>query len=107
MTGVPTFFVTEIGDTYVKENFRKLKDFLSTESVFVGFRVFEVVFKAAETNRKLSHGLGFLPKDLIITSQIGAGTVTFNQALTTRDELVLSSTDACTVRFLAGTFQGG
>jgi hypothetical protein len=105
MSRLPELNVNQIEDTYTRENFRRLVEFLKQEYLFLGFRSFEVEFKAAETNHKFSHNLGVLPKDVIVTSTIGPGTVSFNAELSTSEVLNITVTDAVIVRFIAGTFK--
>ena len=107
MKNFPQIEVTKIADPYARENFKKLQEFLAVEFLFLGFRFFEKEFKGAEPHHRLSHNLGFLPKDVIITSITGAGSATFNQELSTKEELDITATGACIVRFLVGTFNEG
>jgi len=100
----PQLFTSQITDKFIRTNFQKISDFFVTLSIFANFRAFEVEFKGAESHHKFTHGLGFLPKDVLITSKTGVGGVTFNQELTTADTLDMTATDACVVRFLAGAF---
>lgn len=104
MSQAPEFVIDRITDQVVRDNFRKLKEFMDSELVFSGFRKFEITFTAAEPHHRLPHGLGFLPKDIVLTSRIGSGVVSFNQDLSTTTELDLTSTGACVVRFIAGSF---
>ena len=106
MSKQPELAVNQVPEVFTRENFRRLKDFFALEVAFLGFRFFTFEFKTAESGRKFNHNLGFLPKDIVLTSKTGPGVVTFNQDLTTKDELSISSTDAAIIRFLAGSFDG-
>lgn len=101
---VPKLFVSQIVDTYSRENFRKIGDFFRQLSLFSNFKVFTLSFTAAEDHHKFTHNLGFLPKDIIVTSKTGSGTVTFNQDLSDTINLDITATGACEIRFLAGAF---
>ena len=68
------------------------------------FRHFEIVFPASVSNFKYPHKLGFMPKDVILTSSIGAGTATFNYTLFDNINLNITTSGAVTIRFLAGSF---
>jgi hypothetical protein len=106
MAGLPILLLKEIPDLYVRENFKRLKDFFRQESPLLGFKHFELVFDAAVTNYKLRHGLGFVPKDVIQTSLTGAGVVTWNYSSFDKDSADLTVSGPCTVRFFLGTYNG-
>lgn len=88
-----------------QENFDRIRLFLE-EDLFTKFdgAFFELSFSAAVTNEKVPHNLGFLPSDIFITSQIGAGTITFNQDKTSLTDFDITTTGAVDVRFVAGSF---
>lgn len=71
-------YVSQFDDPYIQQNFKTLGDlfklipFLKGEWRFIEFQV-----TATGTNQKVSHSLGFAPKDILVTSTIG-GTITFN-----------------------------
>lgn len=93
-----------IEDTGIRENFSNiLEEFKKTIHRF-DFQFFEVVFTAAVTNYKFKHNMRFVPKDVIQTSVIGAGAVTFNYANFDSNFIDITTTGACTVRFIAGNF---
>lgn len=108
----PEFSISEIADIYIRKNFERLRDFLNNEPNLDGFRAFQVTFTATNTAFKFTHRLGFLPKDVIITSLTGTGTVVFNYSRFTATELDLtiggtvSTTAPTVVRFLVGTLSG-
>lgn len=110
---LPTLAISQISDRYSQENFQQLQDYLRTESVFLGFKFFEVSFTSTADHYKFKHNLGFLPKDVLITSQIGSGSLAVNSSLATADSLdftisgTVTKDNPLTVRFLAGTFNTG
>ena len=69
------------------------------------FKAFEVDLEEATANFEVRHGLGFAPKDIIQTSAIGSGSVTWNYTLFTKEVVVLTVSNAVKVRFLAGSFE--
>lgn len=95
-----------------------MRDWLRTQSPLAGFKSFELTFtqnydgSTAKTAYAFPHNLGFLPKDIIITSQKGVGVAKFNQSLTDSSNLYIDVSGSPTtagplvVRFLAGTYQG-
>lgn len=99
--------VLEIEDAKLQENFRRLQNFLNGETPILQgeWKFFEQVFLGAVTNFKLRHGLGFVPKDIIQTSKIGAGNVTFDYANFTKDHIILTTTGPCSFRFFAGRYE--
>ncbi len=88
-----------------QENFDRIRQYLS-EDLFTKFdgSLFEHEFVSAVTNFKLPHFLGFLPRDLIVTSKIGAGIITFNYDKFSIADLDITTTGPVTVRFVAGSF---
>lgn len=111
--GLPVIELNSILDEIVRKNFQRLKDFFSQETPLLGFRHFEITFTQAVNNLKFPHNLGFLPKDVLLTSIIGAGSVIFNYNLFTSTEMDITVTGSVTsavpttVRFFAGTNSGG
>lgn len=69
------------------------------------FKAFEVELEGAASHFEVKHGLGFVPKDIIQTSVIGSGSVTWNYALFTKEVVILTVSNAVKVRFLAGSFE--
>ena|SRR3990167_5300767 len=96
----------DIKDVYVRENFFRLKKFFDKNVILKpDFRHFEIVFTAAVTNFRFKHGLGYLPKDIIQTSSIGAGALTWNYSLFTDEFLDITTTGVVTVRAFIGTYR--
>ena len=95
----------DIKDQRVRESIQWMYEYLISESMLQGkFQHFEITTRAAVTALKIPHNLGFQPKDIIVTSQIG-GTATFiYQSFTTQD-IVLTTTAAMTVRFFGGSYE--
>lgn len=93
-----------VQDAYSRENFRSLRDELSANPLTRNlWHLRELTFLAAVTNLLVPHGLKFLPKDIIITSTIGAGQLTINYSKTDLTNLNLTTTGACVVRLLLGS----
>jgi len=98
-------FVPETKDEIARENFDRIREFVSND-LFTKFdgEHFTVDIPAAITNLRYEHRLGFKPQDVILTSKIGAGSVTFNYNLFTNQFIDITTTGAATIRFVAGTF---
>lgn len=93
----------QITDPATRENYKRIQSEFDTNPVLLGqlsFRTY--TFTQAETAKKLPHGLKFIPQDVIITSQIGAGVATVNYALIDATNLSITTTGACVVRLLLG-----
>lgn len=95
-----------IEDQYVRENFQRILDFFRVQNHLFNFRQFELIFSQAVTNYQHKHNLGFLPKDVILTSVIGAGSVTFNYGDFTKEFISITTTGPCVVRFFLGAYGG-
>jgi hypothetical protein len=98
----------QIEDITVRDSIQWILDYVRNQSLLNGsFQHFEVEIKKAVTNEAIPHRLNFTPKDVIFTSQIGLGVVTFNYGRFDERNLYLSTTGPCTVRFFAGRYQDG
>ena len=100
-------YISQIDDIYVQQNFKAIGEIFSTIPFIKGtwqFCVFTV--KTTGSNIKIPHGLGFQPKDILVTSTIG-GTVTYNYSLFDRTYLDVDATvvtSPITVRAFVGTY---
>lgn len=71
--------LSQIQDGHARDNFQKLQDFLADQAVLrSSFKILEFTFSKNGANQRVSHNLGFQPKDLIQTSLRGSGTLTWN-----------------------------
>jgi hypothetical protein len=103
---LPEITFKDIEDPYVKESFSRLKQFLQGLPMLFGeFEFREIVASAAVTNMKVPHGLGFKPVDIIQTSKIGAGNITFNYDKFDKTFLDITTTGPCTVRAFVGAYR--
>lgn len=98
-------FRQEIGDPYIRDNFARLMNYLKANLLMAGFKHFEIEFKDAEDNRKIPHGLLAAPKDVLQTSLIGTGVVTWNHQQFDSKFLDVSASGPCTVRAFVGTYK--
>jgi hypothetical protein len=95
----------DIKDERVRESVQWLYEYLIAEPILRGkFEFFEITTKGAVTALKIPHNLGFQPKDIIKTSEIG-GTTTFLYSSFTTQYIVITTTAALTVRFFGGTYE--
>lgn len=101
-------FLTEIEDQYLKENFIRLNDYLNGQPLFNGiFRHFEIRIPSSVTNFKFVHNLGFKPNDVIQTSAIGSGNLTWNYDKFDAKFLDITTTGPVTVRAFIGAYKEG
>lgn len=101
----PKLSLNDLKDIYIQKNFQNVQTYFGKNHQLEGFEFFEVTVPNAVTNLKITHNLGYQPKDLIQTSKTGAGTVTWNYTLFSSTELDLTTTGACVIRFFVGTYQ--
>jgi hypothetical protein len=95
---------SEIQDQYARENFSRIQALADTNPLVRGQWVMkELTFTGAVTNRKIPHGLSFQPKDVVLTSIRGVGTITLNYDRFDLENLDVTTTGACVVRLLVGT----
>ena len=95
----------EIEDQKVRQAFETLQDFFKGHPLAgQNWEHFEREYTEAVTKDRVRHTLGALPKDIIQTFKTGAGSVTFEYADFTREFIVITTTGAAKVRFIAGSF---
>lgn len=83
----------------------KVTQYLETNPLLsCGFQFLEKSFGAAGTH-EIQHTLGFVPKDVILTSKTGAGSVTFLYDSFTKSSIFVSVTGPCAIRILYGTYR--
>lgn len=100
----PILQVKEINDTYLRRNFQSLDDYFKSQNQLLDFKFLDIVFTGAETNRKIAHGLGVVPVDLIRLALVGPGVLTFDRSLFDKNYLYISSSGACRVRMFVGSY---
>lgn len=95
-----------IKDPMVKQALKWVQDYLNQNNFLkADMTFFELEFSQAETALKIPHGLAFTPIDVIQTYVAGAGAVTYLYNQFDGTNLVITTTGACKVRFLAGKLQ--
>jgi hypothetical protein len=103
-----------VEDPAARDNFRRINEGLVSAPILQGkFKFF--TWELADNNSpgsyplelRLRHGLSFVPKDVIQTSAIGAGSVTWNFADFDADYLYATITGPVTVRAFVGSYQEG
>lgn len=89
---LPKFLTKEVTDRYAQENFVRLNELIGNLGGLASFshREFTIIKTGTQT---LKHQLGFQPKDLVVTSQIGAGKLTWNYSEFTRETLSVTASN--------------
>lgn len=100
----PQLAVKEIKDVIIRKNFQNLQDYFMAENQLMGFQFFDVTFTKAQTNFILKHGLSYTPQDVVVLQCVGAGQVSFNVGIFSTSSLNITTTGACRVRFLVGSY---
>lgn len=94
---------TEIENEGLRQIIRDIITDVNNEPLIKGqFKFYEINILKAETNYTIKHGLGFLPKDVIVTYKSGSATYDIKYDLFTADHIVLSTTGAMSLRMYIG-----
>jgi len=105
-------YAQEIADTFLRENFRKIADFINAQSILTGdFRLYDITITGNKTVA-YPHKLSFIPMDVIqtyVTFSGGVGATTWDVELNDDEFLYITTTgmgasDVCRVRALVGRF---
>lgn len=78
--------------------------FLGEPVLKAGFKFKEETIQGAQSNYKIRHNYGNVPKDIIVLNVTG-GSVTFLYGNFDRDYLYVNTTASTTVRFLYGRYE--
>ena len=94
-------------DSFIlQELLKTMQDYLNKQKDFSNFKFFKITETGAVVNKTVKHLLNYLPKDVIMLStNPSTSTITFQPESYTSSDLVYSTSGACTVRFLIGTFK--
>lgn len=98
----PTLLTREVSDIHVRENFQKLNEFVRT-SLLADFQFFQWPLKAGKQTVK--HGLGFVPKDVLLLHVSPAATITWHHDESTTEKMSVTASSVCTVRVFLGTYR--
>lgn len=92
-----------IEDPKIRAALEVIKGVLNSSDL-VGAKLRHVVINVngAVTGHNVSHNLGYVPTDVIITGLTGSGTVTWNYDKFTKDALNLTTSGPAQIRALIG-----
>jgi hypothetical protein len=97
---IKDFFLSRIKDVYVRDNFRKLSDFLK-ENLFTNSDTKVIATTLNQANNIVKHGLNFKPTDILVTYSTGA--VSINHGESTNETITIAvTTPPVDVRVLVG-----
>jgi len=100
----PELNVKDVADLYVRTNFQNLQNYFSRQNQFLDFQFLEIIFSAAESNRRVRHGLNVVPHDLVRLEMSGTGVVTWHRARFDKNFLYVSSTGPARIRLFVGQY---
>jgi hypothetical protein len=98
-------FLRDIEDELVRENFRRIEEFLSKESKLAGFVHMDIAVDRAVTKQKAHHGLGFVPLDVIRTRITGSGDLIFNYSDFDEKTITFTTDGPVRLRAFVGTYR--
>jgi hypothetical protein len=105
---VISLLIAEIADRYVQENFNRLKNFFQNQPFLKGqWRFIEIDLDNGVTNFKYKHNLGFIPKDVILTSITPSVSVVWNYDSFDREFIDFTTSGACVIRAFIGSYIEG
>lgn len=93
-------------DMNIRESFTWLYEYLIRVPILKSeLEHFERTFSQPLSQEKVPHGLGFTPKDIILTYvSPDSTTVSFQYDQFDGTNLVITTNAACTIRFMAGRY---
>jgi hypothetical protein len=96
----------DIDDPYVRENFKRISNIFNTDNLLKGeFKFFEKEIIAANTTILVSHGLNFVPQDIIILSIDGDFNFYFKYQEFDRTNISIYVSGPVKLRFFAGVYK--
>lgn len=97
------FDINGIEDRATREALYSILEFMRAEPmVSFGFKFFTLTFASAVTNYRFTHRLGYKPKDSVITDVSDNQSAFFNMDLSDSTHLDITTSGACTIRFVIG-----
>ena len=94
-----------ITDPATRDAFEILDRFIKGQKILFGMQFYDLDFEGAVANAIFAHTLGSVPKDVIQTRKVGAGSVIYNYDAFTNRFISITTTGPCSVRFFVGTYK--
>lgn len=105
LTNIPNLYTKEIQDIYLRRNFENLVAYFSANNQLTGFNFFELILNSPVSSpTPLTHNLGYLPKDIVLTQMTGSGEIEFLFGKFTSTSIFYTATGPCRARFFVGTY---
>ena len=108
------YYLTEITDNYIRENFQRIREFLRDDPVQkTKFEFFKLNTRDIDEGASYpitlepQHFLSFQPRDVILLSVVDSdqATVTWNYDDFNSQTISLTASAACTIRALVGRYE--
>lgn len=105
---LPENLNTEDALRILRRNFEQLVQFFDQNSQLTGFVPISFELTQGATQVKIAHGLGFIPRDILVTRVLAPTGVklTIHHSLSTTSDLVVSVSGTGTVNLKARMFVG-
>lgn len=102
----PIIHLQDASPATIEKNFQNILNYVESKgSNLAGFKHIEFSAEKAETGLKVAHGLGYVPKDTVVTCLEGPGIPTFNVSKFDKEFIDVDTSDQVTVRLYVGTQQ--
>lgn len=96
-----SLLIKEIADTYIRENFQRIANYLKAENPLDGYRKITLSFTKQETI-SVPHQLGFVPQSVIPLRIEDGATVTFHYERFDSTNVYATASKATKVKALVG-----
>lgn len=94
----------EVTDPVLRENFKRLSDFLTKNTPLRNFTFFEIDIPRPQTNVVIKHGLPYVPLDLVVLSAIGDQRFYFLNQFFDAENMYVTAAGPVRIRFLVGRY---
>lgn len=102
----PFLFKEQVLDDFVKENFKRIYNYLVGEPILrFEFGLLEINVTAPATEAAYPHALGFTPKDAIIVHNLNNQPFTLHYSKFDKTNIYFSCPASTVVRLLIGRYQ--
>lgn len=100
----PELLINEIQDIYLRRNFLSLEGYFKSQNQLLDFKFLSVKFTDGNLTQKISHGLKFVPLDVILLSITNNASVAFRIGLFDSKNVEISVDKPCSLRFFTGRY---
>lgn len=100
----PELIINEIQDIYLRRNFFLLDKYFKEQNQLLDFKFLSANFTTGNLTQKISHGLKFIPLDVILLSITNNASVAFRIGLFDAKNVEISVDKPCSLRFFTGRY---